>query len=79
VSWPLIAAIGVLFTPVIVLQIRRAVTTERARARAAAEQDALRLLDADLDEYLLDHPDIAAGFNRLRAAIRDEQRKGDMP
>ena len=42
--------------------------------------DTLRLLadlDAHLDQYLLDHPDVAAGFDRLRDAVRNEQPKGD--
>jgi hypothetical protein len=41
--------------------------------------DALRLLedlDCHLDAYLLDHPDVAAGFDLLRAAVRDEQQEG---
>ncbi|MEV4861501.1 hypothetical protein [Streptomyces ossamyceticus] len=41
--------------------------------------DALRLLqelDAHPDEYVLADPELAAGFDRLRTAIRDEQQKG---
>jgi hypothetical protein len=34
-------------------------------------------LDAHLDEFLDDNPDIAAGLDRLRTAIRDEQPQGD--
>lgn len=43
--------------------------------------DALRLLedlDAHLDEYLAADPELTAGFDRLREAIRDEQTKGDL-
>lgn len=33
-------------------------------------------LDDHFDDYLANNPDIAAGLSRLRAAVRDEQRKG---
>jgi hypothetical protein len=41
--------------------------------------DSLRLLadlDAHLDNYVAEHPDVAAGFERLRRAVRDEQQRG---
>lgn len=43
--------------------------------------DALRLLqdlDAHLDEYVAADTELAAGFARLRQAIRDEQQKGEL-
>ena len=43
--------------------------------------DSLRLLqdtDAYLDEYVLADAEMAAGFDRLRQAIRDEQQKGEL-
>jgi hypothetical protein len=65
---------------------RAAVRGETARDLAAREAtvhdvgpDPLRLLkdlDLHLNLYLVDHPDVAEGFARLRDAIRDEQ-KGD--
>lgn len=44
--------------------------------------DALRLLedlDHHLDELVATDPDLAAGFERLRNAARDEQQKGETP
>jgi hypothetical protein len=68
--------------------IRRAtVRGEIDRDRIARENtvhdvgpDSLRLLrdlDLHLNLYLVDHPDVAEGFARLRQAVRDEQSKGD--
>jgi hypothetical protein len=70
--------------------IRRAmVRGEMNRDRIARENtvhdvgpDSLRLLrdlDLHLNLYLVDHPDVAEGFARLRQAVRDEQFKGDTP
>lgn len=42
--------------------------------------DQLRLLeelDAHPDDYVATDPELAAGFARLRAAIRNEQQKGE--
>lgn len=65
---------------------RKTVRGEMARDQAARENtvhdvgpDSLRLLkdlDLHLNLYLVDHPDVAEGFARLRQAVRDEQ-KGD--
>lgn len=65
---------------------RKTVRAESERNRLAREDavhdvgpDSLRLLkdlDLHLNLYLVDHPDVAEGFARLRDAIRDEQ-KGD--
>ncbi|MFD9192948.1 hypothetical protein ACFWCA_32640 [Streptomyces phaeochromogenes] len=44
--------------------------------------DALRLLedlDRDLDEMVAADPELAAGFERLREAVADEQQKGETP
>lgn len=43
--------------------------------------DALRLLkdlDTHLDEYVAADTELAAGFDRLRRAVRDEQQKGEL-
>ena len=48
----------------------------RAEAMRDVGPDALRLLeelDAHLDTYLINNPDMADGFARLRQVIRDEQ------
>lgn len=53
-----------------------AIADRRREQRHDIGPDALLLLqelDAHLDEYLLANPDIAAGFNRLRDAIRDHR------
>jgi hypothetical protein len=66
----------------------RAQIIAAARARTGLDADdehdvgpdALRLLealDAHLDGYLVQHPDVADGFARLRQAVRDEQQKGE--
>ncbi len=70
----LIAAVGVVF-------VCRAVRPGRATTHPVNPK-ALRLLeelDAHLDDYVTADPELAAGFDRLRAAIRDEQQnqKGD--
>lgn len=53
----------------------------RVRARrqglTVAEARLLDELDAHLDGYLADNPDIEAGLNRLRHAIHTEPSKGD--
>lgn len=49
-------------------------------ARHDVGPDTLRLLqelDAHLDNYVAADDELAAGFDRLRAAVRDEQQKGD--
>lgn len=67
----------------------RIVREAHERARAAARSDGHTLaaaaraerLPADIEDhltwFLIDHPDVAAGFARLRQAVRDEQQKGD--
>lgn len=70
---------------------RKTVQAESERNRLARENtahdvgpDSLRLLkdlDLHLNLYLVDHPDVAEGFARLRQAVRDEQTntpEGDM-
>jgi hypothetical protein len=62
---------------------RKTVRAESERDRAVRENtvhdvgpDSLRLLkdlDLHLNLYLVDHPDVAEGFARLRQVIRDEQ------
>lgn len=65
----------------------RIIAAARARTGLDADDghdvgpDSLRLLedlDAHLDRYLIDHPDVADGFARLRQAVRDEQQKGEL-
>jgi hypothetical protein len=61
-------------------QVRRAWRDHRAQQQPDVGPDALRLLqelNAHLDEYVLTDPELAAGFDRLRTAIRDEQQKGE--
>ncbi|MFE4697252.1 hypothetical protein ACFRIC_09180 [Streptomyces sp. NPDC056738] len=55
---------------VIVARIARW-SRRRSHARRLLED-----LAADMDSYLLDHPDVKAGLDRLHAAVRDEQQKG---
>jgi CHASE3 domain sensor protein len=69
-------------TPVCLWQIHRAWRAEQAKNDDPYEvgPDALRLLqdlDTHLDEYVAADTELAAGFARLRAAVRDEQQKGD--
>ncbi|MFH8336908.1 hypothetical protein [Streptomyces sp. AM6-12] len=53
----------------------------RVRARRSglevAELRLLEELDAHLEDYLLENPDLEAGLNRLRNAIHTEPSKGD--
>lgn len=70
--------------PVCLWQIHRAWRAEQAKNSDPYEvgPDALRLLaelDAHLNEYVAADAELAAGFDRLRQAIRDEQQKGDQP
>jgi hypothetical protein len=82
VSVPLAYALCLIAFPCAVVcawQVRRAWLAHRAQQQHDVGPDALRLLeelDAHLDEYLLANPDVAAGFDRLRAAIHDEQQNG---
>jgi monomeric isocitrate dehydrogenase len=74
-----VIVLAVLGAVVCAWQVRRAWLAHRTQQRHDVGPDALRLLqelDAHLDEYLLANPDVAAGFDRLRAAIRDEQQNG---
>ena len=70
------ALIASIATAAITALLVLAVVREGRRIRTDIGPDAplyLDGLDAHLDQYLLAHPDLAAGFARLRAAIRDEQ------
>lgn len=62
------------------LVLRRSLHRDQAADTVDVGPDALRLLedlDAHLDEYVAADPELAAGFGRLRDAIRDEQQKGE--
>jgi hypothetical protein len=81
VSVPLAYALVVLAAlgaTVCAWQVRRTWLAHRTQ-QPDVGPDALRLLqelDAHLDEYVLADPELAAGFDRLRTAIRDEQQNG---
>lgn len=73
----------VLVTPALLWQIHRAWKAEQAKHQDPYDvgPDALRLLqdlDTHLDEYVAADTELAAGFDRLRQAIRDEQQKGEL-
>ncbi|MCX4703919.1 hypothetical protein [Streptomyces sp. NBC_01373] len=67
----------------------RIIREAHERATEAARRDGHTLaaaasaerLPADIEDhltwFLIDHPDVAEGFARLRQAVRDEQQKGD--
>lgn len=77
-NWLLFAAICVLSIPVIVWRIRRAVAVEAAIRREIADWDLCELLwDMPAYDPDADGPELDAGCDRLRAAIRDEQQKGE--
>ena len=68
--------------PACLWQIRRAWRAEQAKTADPYDvgPDALRLLgelDTHIDEYVAADAQLAAGFDRLRQAVRDEQRGGD--
>jgi len=84
-------AIGLLAVAILRVSRRRRPPQEQVVAEARARTgltdghdvgpDALRLLqhlDAHLDAHVAADPELAAGFDRLRQAIREEQNKGEL-
>lgn len=77
-----VCAVLAVGTPVCLWQIHCAWRAEQAKTADPYEvgPDALRLLndlDTHLDEYVAADTELAAGFDRLRQAVRDEQQNGD--
>lgn len=80
-AFAIVCAVLLVGTPVCLWQIHRAWRAEQAKNADPYDvgPDALRLLqdlDTHLDEYVAADTELAAGFDRLRRAIRDEQRNG---
>lgn len=60
--------------------LRRSLHRDQAADTVDVGPDALRLLedlDAHLDEYVAADPELAAGFGRLRDAIREHREEKD--
>jgi hypothetical protein len=76
-EWALVLVLAAALAWVIVHKLRGG----NRRVEAALEgPDTLALLeelDAHLEEYVAADPEMAARFDRLWAAIHDEQQKGD--
>lgn len=79
-----VCAVLLVGTPALLWQIHRAWKAEQAQNADPYDvgPDALRLLeelDTHLDNYVAADAELAAGFDRLRQAVRDEQNnhKGD--
>lgn len=88
ILWGAIASVGLLTaffsTAIVAAGMRAADAVARWWKRRYVTEhdvgpDALQLLeelDTHLDQYLVEHPDVAAGFDRLRNVVRDQQEKG---
>lgn len=81
-AFAIVCAVLLVGTPTLLWQIHRAWKAEQAKTADPYDvgPDALQLLgelDAHLDEYVAADTELAAGFDRLRQAVRDEQQKGD--
>lgn len=78
----IVAVALALSLPTVLVLIWRACRAEQAKVADPYEvgPDALQLLkdpDTHLNDYVAADAELAAGFDRLRQAVRDEQQNGD--